>query len=432
MEGKFRPRDARRRTDAGAGRYLVTLVFAGYVLNFVDRQIVSVVLEPIKAEFGISDAGLGLITGLGFAVFYAVVGMPIAVLSDRYSRKAIVSACMAVWSAATAAFGMATTYSQLLLARMVVGVGESGFAPAALSMLADHYPHERRGTVTAISLTGALAGTIVGLSLGGYAAHQWGWRAAMLIAGAPGIVFSVLFYLTIREPLRGAAERVVSAAPSARSLHFLDLCRNRAYVCVLGAACCMLFVMNGVVHWLPSFLIRSHAYDVEQAGMVLGPLIGGVGALSVLAGGFLTDRLARFDERWGLWLSALVVAAAAPALAAAFYTFNRTATLTLFGIAYFGMTFMSAPIVTMIQNIVPVPLRARATAGFFLVTTLVGLGLGPVYIGTASEVLAPLHGVESLRYAILTAVPALLLSPLLLHAAARRLVDLRAAAPAGA
>jgi predicted MFS family arabinose efflux permease len=398
---------------------MVVMMFLGYAVNFMDRQIVSVLVEPIKTELRISDGQVGLLTGLSFAIFYAVMGLPIATLADRWSRKKIIVAAMTLWSLTTALFGVARTYPEMFLARMAVGVGEAGFAPAAFSMIADYYPRERRGTAVAVGAMGAMAGTTLGLMVGGYVAQRFGWRTAMLIAGAPGLVLAALFAVLVREPLRGASGG--SLAPTLEPLSFRALLRNPPYLMVVGSGMAAMCVMFACLQWFPAYLIRSYHMTGRAAGTLLGPMLGGIGAASLLASGYATDVLSRRDIRWGAWIPGIGALLGAPLLAASFYIDGKAATLVLFGLGYFAVMFFSAPNTAMIQFLVPLSLRARATAIFLLMTTLVGFGVGPMVAGYISEAYRPSFGQESLRYALMTLTPMLLVSPLLLSFAARRL-----------
>ena len=396
---------------------LVIMMFLGYAVSFMDRQIVSVLVEPMKAELRLTDGQVGVLTGLSFALFYCAMSLPIAALADRYSRKRIIVIAMTFWSVMTALFGLADTYPELFLARMGVGIGEAAFAPAAFSMIADYVPEERRSTATGLAAAGSTAGTMLGLMVGGYVTLQADWRTAMLVASLPGILVAAAFGLVIREPQRGA-----SGGSSARLPHdtpaFVALARNPAYVLVVGSATIAMFVLFACVHWFPAYLIRSYRMTEGAAGALLGPVLGIVGAASLFGGGYLTDVLARWDVRWRAWIPAIGALAGAPLLAAALYVENRSATLALFGLAYFAVMLQNAPITAMIQSLVPLRLRARATAVFLLMTTLTGFGIGPTVVGFLSEVYSPALGPESLRYALMSLTPMLLISPVLLALAA--------------
>jgi len=398
---------------------MVAMMFVGYTFNFADRQVVSVLVEPIKAELGLSDGQVGLLTGLSFALFYATLGVPIASLSDRFSRKRIIVGCMVLWSIMTALFGLAPTYPLMFAARMGVGVGEAGFAPAAFSMIADYFPRERRGTATAVGAMGAMAGITLGVMAGGVLAQHFGWRGTMMLAGAPGILVALLFAWVVKEPLRGLSGGAADAG--AERPRFRSLISNAPYLLVVGSGMATMMVTFICQAWMPAYLARTYHMPGHSIGALLGPLLGGVGAASLLTSGYVMDRLSRRDIRWGVWIPGFGALLAAPLLAAAFFVGNKALTLTLFSMGYFGAMFFSAPNTAMIQYLVPLRLRARATAVFLLATTLVGFGIGPTIAGYLSEALRPTYGQDSLRYALLCLTPIMLLSPVLLAFAARRL-----------
>ncbi len=398
---------------------MVAMMFVGYTFNFADRQVVSVLVEPIKAELGISDGQVGLLTGLSFALFYATLGVPIAALSDRFSRKRIIVGCMVLWSVMTILFGLAPTYPLMFAARMGVGVGEAGFAPAAFSMIADYFPKERRGTATAVGTMGAMAGITLGIMAGGALAQRHGWRSTMMLAGAPGFLIALLFAWVVKEPPRGLSGGAVDAG--GERPRFALLWSNVPYLLVVGSGMATMMVIFICQAWMPAYLARSYDMTGRSIGALLGPLLGGLGAASLLTSGFIMDRLSHRDIRWGVWIPGFGALLAAPLLAVAFFVGARSLTLTFFSIGYFAAMFFSAPNTAMIQYLVPSRLRARATAVFLLATSLVGFGIGPTIAGYLSEALRPAYGQNSLRYALLCLTPIMLLSPVLLTFAARRL-----------
>jgi predicted MFS family arabinose efflux permease len=395
---------------------MLVMTFVGYTVSFMDRQIVSVLIEPIKTDLGLSDGDLGLLTGFSFALFYCAVSLPIAALADRLSRKRIIVAAMAFWSIMTALFGFARTYPALFLARMAVGGGEAAFAPAAYSMTADYYPRRNRSSATGIIAAGSMVGAMCGLMLGGYVAEHFGWRMAMKLAAIPGIIVAVAYALLVREPNRGQTDSV--PAVQAKTQRFGSLARNPAYLLLVGSAIAGMFVLYGCLHWFPTYLIRTHHMTEGAIGLLLGPVMGGVGVASMLAGGYATDAFARVDVRWTAWCPAVAALIGVPLLAFAFHTNDRSTAVTCFALAYFAVMFQCAPIVATIQSLVQPTLRARATAVFMLTTTLAGSGFGPTLLGFVSDFYGPSFGQESLRHALLTMTPMLMASPLLLALAA--------------
>jgi MFS family permease len=239
------------------------------------------------------------------------------------------------------------------------------------------------------------------------------------VAAIPGFILGALFGLIVREPKRGTSDGFVLPAQTVLPLNLLG--RDITYLLVVGAAMTAMFGMFACVQWFPAYLIRTYHMTEGAVGALLGPIVGALGVGSLLAGGYTTDLLSRRDIRWALWIPAIGCLAGAPLLACSFYVDNRSATLALFGMAYFFVMLQSAPVTSMIQSLVPVSLRARATAIFMLTTTLAGFGIGPTVAGFLSEVYRPQLGQDSLRYALLTLTPALFISPMLFAYAAHRL-----------
>ena len=399
---------------------MVLMTCLGYVVSFMDRQIVSVLIEPIKSELHIADGQLGMLTGLSFALFYCAVSLPIAALADRIARKRIIVVSMTFWSAMTALFGFGRTYAELFAARMAVGGGGAAFAPAAYSMTADYFPRENRSTATGFIAAGSMVGSMCGLVLGGYVAQHYGWRMAMKVAAVPGLVLAFLYAFTVREPER----RQVDGAPAmgATPPSFSALARLPSYLLMVSSAVAAMFVLYACVHWFPAFLIRTHHMTPGEVGVLLGPVLGGVGAVSMIASGYAADHFSRNDPRWAAWVPAIAALVGVPLLAASFYTNDRWSAVAFFGLAYFAVMFQCTPIVAAIQGLVPMNLRARATAVFMLTCTLVGSGAGPTLAGFLSEAYEPAYHGESLRFALLTMTPMLVLSPLLLACAGPWLV----------
>ena len=323
--------------------YLLFVMLIGYSLNFLDRQIISILLQPIKEDLLLSDTMLGFLSGLSFALFYATLGIPIAALADRKSRRAIVSISMAVWSVMTAACGLAQNFFQLLLGRFGVGIGEAGFTPATLSMIADTFPKEQRATAVAVTSAGAMLGVMLGLVIGGYVAQHWGWRTAMLVAGVPGILFSAVFWFTVREPVRGASDGISAKSETSslwtsaailwriRSFRFIALGAGVSSACVYGYSI-----------WLPSLLARSYGMKPAEIGLLLGPVLGGVGVVGALVSGYLCDRLMRRDLRWTIWIPAIASAVAMCFAIASLLTSSAPLLIGLYAFAYLLSMFFSA------------------------------------------------------------------------------------------
>ncbi len=402
---------------------LLLLLFV-YTMSFTDRQIIGILMQPIKTEFGVSDTAMGLLSGLAFALFYSALGVPMARYADHANRRNFVAYCCGAWSAMTALCGMAVGFWTLALARVGVAVGEAGGTPPSLSMVADHYPPGKRGRAMSVYMLGPQLGIIFGLALGGWIAHQYGWRQAFLWMAIPGIAAALLLRFTGVEPRRGAWE-ASAAGPGAGSAPAApvrepfgavarDLWQSKAFVRVTLAGLMLGFAGYGIGVWTPSFLVRSHGLSLKDAGAAMG-LLGGLAAVvGTLIAGWLSDRLARRDARWRLGVPVLGCVIALPA-GLAFYAWPAGASWSLAGLqvphailAYlvFGITtvWWMAPVYAALSDIVPPQRRTTAMAIFNLGLTMIGGGLGPLLIGVVSDLLVPAFGQEALRWALAVAM----------------------------
>lgn len=261
-------------------RYAVGVLSAGYVFNFADRQILSILMQPIKQEMQLSDTELGLLSGLAFAMFYSVMGFPIARLADKYSRVNILAICIGLWSFMTALSGMAGNFLQLLAARMGVGIGEAGGHPASHSLIADYVPVERRSSAMGIYALGVPFGLLVGFLLGGWLEQLYGWRTAFLALGFPGVVLAALMYFTLDEPPRGNSQGGIKQAaetPPVREV-VRHMWRIPSYWHMALGAGLQAFGTYGIYQWVPSFLTRSYGMQSGEIGTWLALIIGGGGA----------------------------------------------------------------------------------------------------------------------------------------------------------
>ena len=387
-------------------RTALCLLVVVYSINFVDRQILSVLIEPIKADLGLSDTQLGLLTGFAFAIFYATLGVPIGRLADRVNRVNIIAGAAALWSVMTALSGLAQNFWQLAAARVGVGVGEAGCTPPAHSMIADLFPAGRRASAMSIYQLGVPIGSVVGLMAGGWINEIWGWRVAFMAVGLPGLLVALVLKWVIQDPPRGRSEEAAPHDPSVGFGEALALIwkirsfRNISYgmgLAGLGA--------YGVMTWFPAFLMRTYEIGSGEAASWLGPLglLGGVSG--TLLGGFLTERLSRRDRRWYTWLPSLALVLGLPALAWILLTEHFAVVIALLVLPNLFGSVHTGPSFAMVQSLAPVRVRARASAIILLVTNLIGLGLGPLVIGALSEWLEPFYGVRSLGYAMLVVIP---------------------------
>ena len=401
-----------------------------FALNFMDRQILAVLAEPIKRDLGLSDTQLGLLYGLAFAVLYSTVGIPLARLADRFDRARILTWSVALFSLMTALCGAATSYGQLLLTRVGVGVGEAGTNPSSHSMIADLYPIERRSTAMAIFATGPCVGVLLGFLVGGWLGQILGWRAAFLIAGVAGLVVAAAAHLRLKDPGRFGAQGVIErshAMPGPRAV-WRALWQHAAMRHLFLGASVSSVAAYAAIGWLPAFLIRSHGMSVSAAGTALALTMGIVGGAGTLVGGLFADRLGKRNAAWRLRIVAIACLAAIPAWLAMLVEADSAATLALLVPCGALLAFYLGPTFAMVQSLAEPRMRAVTAALLQLAMNLIGLGLGPVVVGVLSDALQPAHGADSLRLALLVVPPVYLWAAYHYEAAARTIsADLRRA-----
>lgn len=369
----------------GYRRWVLFLLLALYVTNFIDRMILSILQEPIRLELGLADWQLGILGGASFAIFYTVLGLPIAWLADRYSRTRIIVGAAAVWSIMTGLCGLAQSYGQLLVARIGVGAGEAGGAPPAHALIAEYFPPEKRATALAIYSMGLPLGALIGAVGAGLIAHHWGWRVAFFAAAAPGIVLALLAQFTLREPKRTKA--VVASAMSVMAVARY-MAAKRSLVHIIIGSSLAAFAGYGISAFNGAYFMRRFALDVSEAGILVGLSTGIAAAVGILAGGIASDRAGRVDARWRMIVPALGLACAAPLFLVA-YTMDQPVTAALVLILPSILQYMYlGPTYGALQNMAPPQARATAIALLSLVVNLIGLGLGPLAVGALSDFLA--------------------------------------------
>lgn len=376
-----------RVTDAY--RYYVAWLLCGvYTLSIMDRQLVAILVEPIRKEFALQDWHMGLLSGFAFAIFYTVLGVPLARLADRNNRVTIIGVSLLVWSAFTGLTGLARTFVHLLIARVGVAIGEAGCNPAAYSLIGDYFEARRRATALSIFHMGGYIGSFLGLLLGGWIGHTYGWRAAFLLVGLPGIGVALLMKLTLRELPRGFSDpvRVVAEPPPVgqvvRALLAKTSFRHLAFAAALHN-----FAVYGVGNWYAAFLMRSHGMNVAKAGTILAicTVIGG--AAGTYFGGMLSDRLAarRHDSRYYLWVPALSLIIGFPLSQGVLLFEDTSIVIALLTPVVMCSAAYLAPSITATYGLVGIRERALASAVLLFIINLIGLGLGPLFAGLASD-----------------------------------------------
>jgi MFS family permease len=390
------------KIDDTTRRYVLGVLVVVYTFNFIDRQILSILLEPIKLELGLSDTQLGLLTGFAFAFFYAFLGMPIARIADRSNRRNLIAVSLSVWSAMTALSGFATNFWHLLIARIGVGVGEAGCSPASHSIIADYYSAKSRSTALGIYALGIPFGILFGFYMGGTINEMFGWRAAFFIVGVPGLLLALVVRFTVQEPSRGMAEgRTATAAQPTVGETFRYLLAKRSFRHLALGGALTAFVGYGFVNWTPSFLIRSHGMSTAEIGKWLGLIIGVAGGVGISLGGYLADRWGRRDVRGYVWIVAAALLASLPFSIAAFLAPSSTQALLLLIVPVLLGNFYQGTTFSQTQGLVGLRMRAVAAGVLLFILNIVGLGAGPLVVGLIADLLVPRFGADSLRYALL-------------------------------
>lgn len=402
-------------TAAGAGRntwelysgpqrwvYLWVL-FLVATSNYVDRNIITVLVEPIKTEFGASDAMMGLLTGLAFAMFYATLGIPVAQIADRGNRKHVIAIALTVWSVMTTLSGLAQNFWHLALARVGVGAGEAGGIPPAQSLIADYFRPELRARALGIFMMAAMAGYVLGLVLGGYIAEHYGWRAAFLIVGPPGVALALVVHFVLKEPRLKPEFAIPKAAKESAWSAFNALAKKPSYVFIIVATVFYFLVAYGALVFSVSFMMRVHGMSVSEAGGAYG-LVSSVGAvIGTLAGATLTDLLAKKRGLpWAALVPGISLIVSLPLQSAAFLADSVLAMMALLLLANCLFSAAVPAMFAALHLVCGSKRRATAVAIALFFANLFGLGLGPPITGALSDMFAAAYGPgEGLRYALL-------------------------------
>jgi MFS family permease len=382
--------------------YVLGMLTLVYVFNFIDRQVLVILQESIKKELHLSDTQLGLLSGFTFAIFYVTLGIPIARLADKGNRRNVVTISLAIWSMMTAFSGLARNFIQLLLARIGVGVGEAGGSPPAHAMISDYFPPEKRSTALSVYSTGIYFGVLIGFLMGGYLNQHLGWRTAFFVLGIPGLIFSLLFYTTVKEPAKGATDTMTTIsgeAPTFGSVLRL-LFSLKVFVYLAIATALHVFCIYGLLNWAPSFLSRMHGMKNVDIGVSLGLIYGLGGAAGTYAGGYLTDHFGKKDRRFYLSIPAYAVLLSMVFIAGTIFLQSLPLTLLCLGACAFLQSMYLGPSLAVAHSLVTAPMRALTSAVLFFVLNFFGQGFGPLIVGLISDALKPQLGIESLRWAL--------------------------------
>ena len=404
-------------------RYILVMLTLVYVINYLDRNILNQLLPSIKAEFHLSDADQGFLSGTVFAILYATLGIPLAWLADRVNRRNLIALSMMLFAAMTAISGYAGSFRQLVLARIGTGVGEAGTSPSVNSIISDLYEPKERAGALSFYATGLNVGLLLAFFGGGWIEQHFGWRNAFLAAGIPGLIIAFLFVFTVPEPKRGHVENIVDSGrtpPFAETLRYLLSQRSFIYI-ALGTAMASFGGYAGNT-FVPSFFSRVFHLDPEMRGFLIGGLFGVVGGVGTYMSGVLADWLGKRDVRWNMWVILVIIFSALPFFPLYFLSNNFTIAVlcslvpTMNGAAYL------APSYAMIQSLVPLRMRAQAAAILLFTLNIIGFGTGPLLVGLESDLLKPLLGDDSIRWAMLSTAFTWLLAAWCFWMASRHLV----------
>jgi predicted MFS family arabinose efflux permease len=367
--------------------YVLAILTIVYVFNFVDRQLLVILQEPIKAELNLSDSQLGLLTGFAFALFYVICGLPIARWADKGVRKDIIALALTVWSLMTAVSGLAGNYAHLLLARIGVGVGEAGGSPPAHSMISDIFSKKMRASALSIYSIGIYIGILIGFALGGWIADTFSWRLAFFIVGLPGVLLAIIVRVTVREPERGWSEGARNGAEPAPPLSQVvrHLWTRPSFRFIALGASLQAFIIYGVGNWFPSYFLRNFDISLTTIGAWMALTSGFGGGLGSFFGGWISDKLGDRDLRWYLWAPAILVVLVVPVLLVALTTDQINLALILTGPFNFLTAAYLGAVIAVSHNLVSLRMRALTSAILFFVLNLIGLGLGPLVVGMLSD-----------------------------------------------
>lgn len=418
------PQQAHTITPVTAGyrSYALGLLLIIYIMNFVDRQVVNILAEPIKNELGLLDWQLGAMSGLAFAVFYTLLGLPIARYAEHGNRPRIIAVALALWSAFTALCGLAQNFVQLVLFRIGVGIGEAGCTPPAHSLITDYVPKEKRASALAFYSMGTPLGSLVGMALGGVIADAYGWRWAFIVCGLPGLILAIIVAMTLVEPrakrVLDDVKRVAAKGPSFKDA-LKVLTHKRTFWFIAFAAAIKAFIGYGHAPFTASFFLRNHGEEVATLaaqfglqsqgflGIALGVVSGLAGALGAFVGGQIADKYGAKDLRAYASVPAVAALVTVPIYCLAMTMDSAAIALTILGINFFLGTLWYGPVYATAQSIAPAHMRATAAAIMLFIINLVGLGLGPLAVGLLSDYIAigmNMGSAEGVRWALIISV----------------------------
>lgn len=385
--------------------YTLLILTIVYALNIADRFIFATLIEPIKAEFALSDGGVAFLTGSSLAIFYVAAGIPLGALADRTHRCNMIAWALAIWSLLTMVCGFAAQYWQLLIGRIGVGIGEAGGTPPSQSLLADEFRSVDRGAAMSIFSIGSVLGAAMAIAGGGVLAEHYGWRHTLIIFGGLGIPLVLLVRMTLREPARGAADEPSSASSTPRfrvaeTLAYMYSHESIFHLLIGGTV--LTFAGGGLLWWAPAFLTRSHGFSVGQAGGLVGAMMGIAGPFVMIGTGWAMARLARRDLRWQLWFVAIASCIMALAGIVGFWSTSRPVAIAALWVFAPATFVYIGPTLALFQTLLPPAMRGQAVAIFLFTANVANLVIAPQLLGSMSDLIGPLltQPKDSLRWVL--------------------------------
>ncbi len=389
-------------------RYVLGILLSVHAFITIDRQILALLMEPIRQDLQLSDAQLGFISGIAFAIFYVILGIPIARLADRSVRVNVISVALTLWGCIIAISGLATTFWQLAVARIAIGVGEAGSTPSAYSIISDYFSKLSRSSAISIYMVGAPLGTLLAFLVGGWINELYGWRVVFLALGIPGLILAAFVKLTVREPIRGQFDNLPttnSSMENSSQYSLIDtlsyLWKNRCFRRLVIAVTLTIFVSTGVGQWAPTFFARYHNMGTGELGSWLAILVGVFGFIGIFFGGYLIRRFARDNE--SLQMRAIAVTTIVMMIPGVISLLcpDKHVSLLLRGFINFFVFLSTGPAFALLIGLVPSRMRATAFAIVLLIANLVGAGVGPQVVGILSDFLSFYFGENSLKISLI-------------------------------
>ncbi len=401
---------------------VLAMLLLVYIFNFLDRQILSILAVPIKADLGLSDTELGALGGIAFAFLYSTLAIPLSLLADRTSRSWVITISLAVWSGFTALCGIAGNFWQMFLFRLGVGVGEAGGVAPSYAMIADYFPQSQRARALSIYSLGIPLGSAAGVLFGGYIATAVEWRTAFIAVGLAGVLIAIPFKMIVKDAPRGGfGDAATDPARPAFGTVFGIVSRKASFWLLAFGASFSSICGYGLAFWLPSLMQRSFGLTLIETSQFIGAVLLIGGSAGVLAGGWLGDRMGGRDRAAYARVPAIAFVLAVPLFAAGLMTTSVPLALALFLVPQALAYVWLGPVLSAVQHLVPATMRATASASFLFINNLIGLGFGSLILGAVSDSITAEYGAEALRYSMIGALGFYLLAALLMALAAKHL-----------